>query len=221
MDNIVKANANAEIDFPTLDRYKEIYSLLLSNYLGEYKSNTEKRFIELQIEHYKTYSDEFLNNSEYTFNKYQLERFFTDRLILIEYLEHKLKDFPQYINRGLKTENTKRKIDLTFNDFIFNVSDKDIFAKDLKKVFNTESGIDFKIMIELLKEEKIFLIGDRKFKAFYEVCKKYFDREIGSRTGLNDLYKHSEREKTHYSANIEIIRAKLKPLIDKHKKATL
>lgn len=96
MINIVKENENAEIGFPTLDRYKEVYQLLLSNYLLEYIDNTERRFIELQIEHYKTYCDEFLNNPKYCFNKWQLERFNTSRFLLIEYLELKQKGFVNY-----------------------------------------------------------------------------------------------------------------------------
>jgi len=96
MINIVKENENAEIDFPTLDRYKEVYPLVLSNYLREYKDNTEKRFIELQIEHYKTYCDDFLNNPKYSFNKWNLEKFYTSRLLVIEYLELKLKELKLY-----------------------------------------------------------------------------------------------------------------------------
>ncbi|EKT3972895.1 hypothetical protein SL054_001283 [Flavobacterium psychrophilum] len=99
MINIVKENENAEIGFPTLDRYKEVYPLVLSNYLREYKDNTEKRFIELQIEHYKTYCDDFLNNPKYSFNKFNLERFYTSRLLVIEYLELKLKAFENYYEK--------------------------------------------------------------------------------------------------------------------------
>lgn len=98
MVNVVTKNANFEILFPTLDVYKEKYSLMLKYYLFEYKDNTEKRFIELQIEHYKTYCDETLNNPNNTFNKWNLEKFYTSRLLVIEYLELKLKEFKHYNN---------------------------------------------------------------------------------------------------------------------------
>ena len=84
MVNIVKTNANSEIGFTTLERYKETYPSSLSRYLNENKDNTEKRFIELQIEHYKTYCDEFINDPKNTFNKYAMERFYTSRLLVIE-----------------------------------------------------------------------------------------------------------------------------------------
>lgn len=169
MINIVKENENAEINYPTLERYKEIYPKILSNYLREYKDNTEKRFIELQIEHYKTYCDEFLNNPNHRFNKWHLERFYTSRLLVIEYLELKLKSFDNYyvgeavdyFSMNLEAKklfhrlvdsyrvDDKRKIKfVNIYYFLLDDVDKSIYAFDL-------THDEFRILIESLYKIKI------------------------------------------------------------------
>ena len=53
-------------------------------------------------------------------------------------------------------------------------------------------------MIDLLKDNKIFRISDRKFKLFHELATVvYFDRNIGSYSGLNDRYKDTDPYKKH------------------------
>jgi hypothetical protein len=113
-------------------------------------------------------------------------------------------------------ENKLTKPEKTIFDYISNVNNKESFAIELKNTFNIESGIDFKIMIELLKEEKIFTYT--YFAPFFRSIAIYFNREIGTQNGLNDLYKHSEAEKKHYAEKIIVIQNKLNPLITKHKK---
>src|SRR5690606_5711133 len=71
------------------------------NYLKEYEDNTEKRFVELQIEHHKNFCNDFLHNPKHIFNKFELERFYTSRLLVVEYLEAKLKSFSTYIESPL------------------------------------------------------------------------------------------------------------------------
>lgn len=119
-----------------------------------------------------------------------------------------------------KSEEVKQvikpqKAEKSLIDFIANVKDKEAFALDLKDTFNTESGIDFKIMIELLKEEEVFFYS--QFAPFYRSIKEYFNRNLGSQTGLNDLYKHAGHEQELHAKRIIVITNKLKPLIIKHK----
>ena len=122
----------------------------------------------------------------------------------------------------LLLSNSKKR-DIKFNDenhfvdFIDNVNDKIAFAQELKKTFNIEMGIDFRIMIELLKDNEIIRIVDRKFRLFHKLATVYFDRDIGSYSGVNDKYKHTESDKKIHSKKIRIINEKLQPLIDKYK----
>lgn len=121
----------------------------------------------------------------------------------------------------LLSNSKKRNINFNdekeFVDFIYNVNDKIAFAQELKEVFNIEMGIDFRIMIELLKDNKIIRIGDRKFRLFHNLATVHFDRDIGSYSGVNDKYHHNESDKKIHSKKIKIINEKLQPLIDKYK----
>jgi hypothetical protein len=115
----------------------------------------------------------------------------------------------------LNTVIHKQKPEKTIFDYISNISNKESFALELKNTFNIESGIDFKIMIELLKEEEILTFT--QFAPFFRSINSYFNREIGTQNGLNDLYKHSEYEKKYHMDRIIIIQNKLNPLITKYK----
>ena len=116
-----------------------------------------------------------------------------------------------------KKRNIKFNNENDFIDFTDNVNDKIAFAQELKEAFNIEMGIDFRIMIELLKDNKIIRIGDRKFRLFHNLATLHFDRDIGSYSGVNDKYLHTESDKKIHSKKIKIINEKLQPLIDKYK----
>lgn len=116
-----------------------------------------------------------------------------------------------------KKRNIKFTAEKDFVDFIDNVIDKIAFAQELKETFNIEMGIDFRIMIELLKDNKIIKIGGRKFRLFHKLSTVYFDRSIGSYSGVNDKYKHTDSDKKAHSMTIRNISKKLQPLIDKFK----
>jgi hypothetical protein len=122
----------------------------------------------------------------------------------------------------LLLSNSKKR-DIKFNDendfvdFIDNVNDKIAFAQELKKAFNIEMGIDFRIMIELLKDNEIIRIVDRKFRLFHKLATLHFDRSIGSYSGVKDKYNHTESDKKIHSKKIKIINEKLQSLIDKYK----
>lgn len=116
-----------------------------------------------------------------------------------------------------KKRNIKFNDENNFIDFIDNVNDKNAFAQELKEIFNSETGIDFRIMIELLKDNKIFRIGNRKFRLFHELATEYFDRKIGSYSGVKDKYDHTESDKKAHPKKIRNINEKLLPLIEKYK----
>jgi hypothetical protein len=116
-----------------------------------------------------------------------------------------------------KTGNLKTNPEIEFFAFINNIKEKEAFAKELKNLFILEMGIDFKIMIELLKDQNIFIIREREFKLFYDSIKSYFKRDIGGYSGLNDKYKHSDSDKRVHSKRINNIKTKLEPLIVKYK----
>lgn len=179
MIKIVNENENAEIGYPTLEIYKKFYPQLLSNYLREYKDNTEKRFIELQIEHHKTYCNDFLNNPKHSFTKWNLERFNTSRLLVIEHLELKLKSFDSYyvgesvnyFSMNLETKklfhwlidsyraDDSRKIKfVNIYYFLLNDVDKSIYAFDL-------THDEYRILIESLYKIKVKKISEsEKYK---------------------------------------------------------
>lgn len=104
-----------------------------------------------------------------------------------------------------------------FLDFIHNVNDKEKFIFELINIFKTEIGIDFRIIIEQLKENNILIIGNRELKLFVEVAKVEFKRNIGTVQSINDNFKNTAKDKDNYFENIKAIIEKLKPLIVKHK----
>ena len=161
----------------------------------------------------------FLNNNLYIeFEKCPIQ---SDYENLLFKLENSISS--KDIESALLVFSDSKKRDIKFNDendfvdFIDNVNDKIAFAQELKKAFNIEMGIDFRIMIELLKDIKIIRIGDRKFRLFHELATVYFDRSIGHYSGVNDKYHHNESDKKIHSKKIRIINEKLQPLIDKYK----
>ena len=120
-------------------------------------------------------------------------------------------------NSNSKKRKSKINDESNFIDFITNVTNKEAFAQELKITFNIEKGIDFKIMIELLKDHNILIIRERKFLLFFNFIELYFSRDIGGYSGLNDRYKHSDSDKKVHHIRITKISQKLQPLIDKYK----
>jgi hypothetical protein len=121
------------------------------------------------------------------------------------------------IDSNSKKRKSKINAESNFIDFITNVTEKEAFAQELKNTFNIEIGIDFKIMIELLKDHNILIIRERKFLLFFNFIELYFSRDIGGYSGLNDRYKHSDSDKKVHHIRITKISQKLQPLIDKYK----
>lgn len=140
--SIGKQNINAKIDFPDLDRFIKIYPKLLSKYKKEHIDNSEKRFIELSIEHYKTYGDEYINKEDLIFHKFAIEKLYTSRLAIVEYLEEKLKSFPSYktsSNNNINNNNMNLETDLSDTNAV------------QKIIYLNELGI-----LDLLKKQPCF-----------------------------------------------------------------
>jgi hypothetical protein len=138
---------------------------------------------------------------------------------LAQKLDHSISNLND--ETGIDSNSKRKKIKINdesnFIDFINNVNEKEAFAQELKNTFKIEMGIDFKIMIELLKDQDILIIRRWKFSLFYDCIKLYFGRNIGGYPGLNDKYKHTDVDKRVHHIQITKISEKLQPLIDKYK----
>lgn len=130
--------------------------------------------------------------------------------LILEFLE----------KQKVRTNKNKKDLKRELKDFFYNVEEKEDFLLELKEVFTIEYGIDFSILMWLLKDANILIIGNREFKRFHEVATIHFTQGIGTPQSINDNYKHSENDKKTYKSNIQIISNKLKPLIIKYKVLT-
>lgn len=125
------------------------------------------------------------------------------------------KEFGDYLKPFENIEHKKETKGI--EAYFFNLQDKSKFLFDLKQTFKTEIGIDFSILIHLLKDSDLLIIGNREFKGFHKLCKDFFYRDIGSIQGITDTYKHSKEDQKIYKQNIASIKNNLNPLILKHK----
>lgn len=211
-DNIILSKINIEDGFKNLGQF----DLKIKGYFLTKDSSISLKGYCLKLIKESVY---LLNNSIYIdIEKCPIQ---SDYENLLSKLENSIssKDIE---SAALLLSNSKKKT-IKFNDendfvdFIYNVNDKIAFAQELKETCNIEIGIDFRIMIELLKDNKIIRIGDRKFRLFHELAKVYFDRNIGSYSGVKDKYHHTEIDKKAHPKKIRIINEKLQPLINKYK----
>lgn len=161
----------------------------------------------------------FLNNRLYIeIEKCPIKSDYENLLYKLEHsINSEVIESAALILSNSKKRNIKFHDENDFVDFIDNVNDKIAFAQELKKTFNIEIGIDFRIMIELLKDNKIIRIGDRKFRLFHGLATVHFERNIGSYSGVKDKYHHDESDKKVHPKKIRNINEKLQPLIDKYK----
>ena len=83
-----------------------------------------------------------------------------------KWLEGKTSNLDKVQTAMIENNSKKHKPKKTLQNFITNVKDKNAFIKDLKINFNTEKGINLKILIEILKDESIISIKSREFKQF-------------------------------------------------------
>lgn len=223
----------------TFEVYKQTYDDRLKKHLNEFADSNELDFLTEEL--HKGIELFLFPFTNYELNKninYSLKRrkefitekinsigysitFFTDDFgrvdsFKIDKVQHPIlqKESIQEVKLILPHKDKPKK---TLKDFINNVNDKDSFIEELSKTFNIEKGISIKILIELLKDENIILIPSRGFKSFYNCLKDKFNRDIGTYTALNDLYKHSEDNKIIYKTDIEQIHLKLKPLLTYYK----
>jgi hypothetical protein len=169
---------------------------------------------------------------EYCFNVIEKAFYFLNNVLYIDIEKCPLKVNYDNLIYNLENSISRENIELgrmpisnskslkkesVFFDFIHNIENKQAFADDLKDTFYLERGIDFRIMIDLLKDQKIFIIQQRKFKEFFHLIESYFQRDIGGYSGINDRYKHSDSDKEIHHLRITDISEKLNPLIEKYK----
>lgn len=203
----------SKIDYDFSKRQNELY--MIADLRESENKPFEKFIVEAEELSKKSFS---LNLLTLTNGRLIGKLYFND----IQYIKNILDEINlNKLNSEIITEERSQKNKLTkpektFFDYITNIENKEVFANDLKNTFNIESGIDFKIMIELLKKERIFSFT--QFAPFFRSIDAYFKRDIGTQNGLNDLYKHTTDEQNYYVEKITVIQNKLNPLITKHKK---
>lgn len=130
--------------------------------------------------------------------------------------------FMDWYNETLLSEAGKKKLskpEITFFDFIYNIKDKEAFAEDLRKTFNTERGNSITLIIKILESADIIKIPDGSFQGFYDALTIYFNRNLGTYPSINDP---RSKQKLNGLSIIESNKMghfseKLKPLIIKHK----
>jgi hypothetical protein len=200
------------------DGFKNIgqFDIIIKDYFSKKDSSIALKVYCLKVIKESFY---FLNNRLYIeIEKCPIQ---SDYENLLYKLEHSINrediESAALVLSNSKKSNIKFNDEKDFVDFIDNVNDKIAFAQELKKTFNIEIGIDFRIMIELLKDNKIIRIGDRKFRLFHGLATVHFERSIGSYSGIKDKYHHDESDKKAHPKKIRIINEKLQPLIDKYK----
>ena len=173
------------------------------------------------IDGFKLTEDDFIEEELKLLNTLQERKLLRGDIkrmkIYRKWLEGKTSNLDKVQTAMIENNSKKHKPKKTLQNFITNVKDKNAFIKDLKINFNTEKGINLKILIEILKDESIISIKSREFKQFYNCLKEKFNGDIGSYTALNDLYKHTEDNKNYYKEDIKQIGKKLNPLLTKHK----
>jgi hypothetical protein len=209
-DYIILSKTNIEDGFKNIGQF----DLKIKNNFSKKDSSIAVKEYCLKVIKESLY---LLNNSFYI----DIEKcpFHYDFNKLTQKIEHSTSNlnYESGIDSNSKTRKSKINDERNFLDFITNVNEKETFAKDLKNTFNIEKGVDFKIMIELLKDQDILIIRERKFLLFFNLIKLYFSRDIGGYSGLNDKYKHTDSDKKVHHTRIKQISQKLQPIIDKYK----
>jgi hypothetical protein len=225
--------------FIAVDNYNNQNNKVIEDFFL-FKTNIEDGFknlgqFDLKIKDYFSNNDSSIAMKEYCLSTIKKSFYFLNNNFFIYIEKCPLKsDYDNLINileRSISKEEiglspmlnpNSKKINEKFKesnfiDFIKNVTDKEAFAEEFKNTFNIESGIDFKIIIELLRDQNIFIIGERKFLLFYECTQLFMQRNFGAYSALNDKYKHSDSDKKVHSSRIGKIYDKLQPMIDKYK----
>jgi hypothetical protein len=237
-------DTKSETSSCTLEEYKFVYARLMkafTNKLDECNGMifNELIFIEREIknhlmnmvskedtmlsisdfEYRRTHFDEEGVSGELKFLQMMssLELLVTRHKAIIEHLKTRKNELISSQQNEINN-NDEVKHKKEFSEFIHNVSNKDNFIKDLTDTFKSEIGINFRILIENLKENQIVIIPNRENKLFIEAAAIEFKRHIGSPQSINDNFQNTITHKEIYSENIKTITEKVNPLIIKYKK---
>lgn len=199
----------------TLQQYKYDYLDILDFYKSKNVDNDEVTFIDYEIGLIKDYIKPVTQNIKTELEtkgvldlevELNIKPYISSYKKIISFLEAKKSELGNKIPLS-HIENKQLK---TFQDFVFNINDKEMFVKELKLLFPNEKGKPLKAIINILKTEHILIIGAGEFKAFYEVLKIEFNRNIGTYTSINDV-KEIHKDITTPIEN------KVRPLINKYK----
>lgn len=209
------------------DRYSERISHLKEKYLG-----SDIRFEEQIIEGYDIYKNDYLfkyherlNDLCMILDKAEDEGDIERRKIMLSQIKSHEKteinpilyklliDIDKYFYSD-EVGKSKRN-EPAFLDYIHNVKDKEVFALELKELFNTETNTSFGIMINLLEIKDVFKFSE--FAPFYRKIKQYFNREIGNQNTINDALNRLRKEIPSREREVNKINDKVNVLIDKHK----
>lgn len=202
-----KFDNQAKMFFRDLISYLNKYNhLLIKNDDGLFEKNTIQEFVaNIYAENYLDTIQKIKNNYKMIFP--EIENYFGLDFEIIEIYSHYANiNKYQEVKEILKKEKLKK----TIEQYVNNVSDEKEFLNELKDSFSTEKGRDIRIIIDYLKNEKIFIIQDRENKNFIEALGKHFDRYIGTKQGILDTMIITPEKK-------EPIEYKLKQIINKYK----
>lgn len=208
----------------SLDEFEQHYNELLNFHKSRYVNNNELSFIDWYLEKYSN-GAEILKKNRFSSPLTAIENRWLDIVAEKGYLNNIELDLNQ-ICKSLKQRKRDIKAELkkitptapareikqlkTLNDFIFNINNKETFMQELKTTFPTEKGKSIKAIIDILTDAQIIIYGTKEFRQFYNELKTYFNRNIGTYQGINDV-KEVDKETTN------TVYKKLNTLIIKHK----
>ncbi len=201
----------------TLQQYKDDYLDILDYYKNKNIDNDEESFIDYEIRLIKEFIKPVLENIKTELElkcgldfeiEFEVKPYISSYNKIISFLETKKSELSNKTPlSNIATEDKRLK---TFQDFVFSINNKEMFVKELKLLFPNEKGKSLKAIINILKTERILIIGAGEFKAFYEALKIEFNRNIGTYNSINDVKEIHEDITTP-------IENKVRPLINKYK----
>lgn len=104
---------------------------------------------------------------------------------------------------GTERESRKNdKIEKTFVDY-FIIQYRKSLPEKIRNEFKTETGINIRLLIDVLKDQKIITVEHRGNASFYKSLKTYFNRKIGSYQSIFD-YKRNNDEFDYYAIEMRI-----------------
>lgn len=121
-----------------------------------------------------------------------------------------LDEIAMDIQKPEQPKNKRKPPAKPFHEYILHEKNVQI-AEQLKSEFKTEIGKSIRLIIEVLIKKKMLTIENRQRTKVYNAMKKYFDRDIGAKTGIFD-YKFNEQ---HDRPDFESIELRINTILSK------